>query len=195
MKDDGAFCAQARVGPNAILQCAPALAALGGQDLTRRIYADAGLSRMLDTPPDTMVRQDEVFALHRAIADGLPPDQAARVARDAGARTGRYIVDNRIPAPARLMLRALPGRLSGPALLRAITRHAWTFAGDADVLHDAGPPLRLAILDNPLAVGPCHWHEAVLQTMFRALVRGRARVRETRCCARGAPACIFEIEL
>lgn len=195
MKDDSAGGRQARVGPNAIVQCAPALAALGGQDLTRRIYADAGLLRMLDTPPDSMVPQDEVFALHRAIADGLPPDQAARVARDAGARTGRYIVENRIPAPARLMLRALPGRASGPALLRAITRHAWTFAGDADVLHDPGPPMRLAILDNPLAVGPCQWHEAVLQTMFRALVSRHARVRETRCCARGAPACIFEIAL
>jgi divinyl protochlorophyllide a 8-vinyl-reductase len=195
MKDGALGVAQARVGPNAILQCAPALAALGGEDLTRRIYADAGLSRMLDMPPENMVPQDEVVALHRAIADGLPPDQAAQVARDAGARTGRYIVENRIPAPARLMLRALPARLSGPTLLRAITRHAWTFAGDADVLHDPGPDMRLAILDNPLAIGPCHWHEAVLQTMFRRLVSRRAQVRETRCCARGAPACIFEIAM
>ena len=189
----GPSLAPGRVGPNAILQCVPALASIGGEDLTRRIFAEAGLSRMLDAPPAGMVPQDEVFALHRAIAEGLPPDQAAGAAWDAGARTGRYIVENRIPAPARLALRGLPARLSGPALLRAIGRHAWTFAGDAHVVTDPGPPLRLVIQGNPLAVGPCHWHRAVLQTMFRALVRRDASVRETECCAQGAAACVFEI--
>lgn len=183
------------VGPNAILQCQPALMTLGGEALTRRIFAEAGLSRMLERPPDSMVPQDDVFALHRAIADGLAPQQAARVAWDAGTRTGHYIVQNRIPRPARLVLRAMPARLSGPALLRAVTRHAWTFAGDADVFADQGPPMRLAILDNPLAMGPCLWHRAVLQTIFRALVSRSVDVREQRCCGRGDPACIFDIEL
>lgn len=182
------------VGPNAILQCQPALMSLGGEDLTRRIYAEAGLSGLLDSPPQAMVPQDEVFALHRAIMDGLTPEEGARVAWDAGARTGDYIVENRIPRLARLVLRAMPARLSGPALLRAIERHAWTFAGDADVYQEITPIMRLAILDNPLAMGPCNWHRAVLQTIFRRLVSRRAHVRETRCCGQGHPACIFEIE-
>ncbi|WP_167853528.1 bacteriochlorophyll 4-vinyl reductase [Roseovarius aestuariivivens] len=186
---------RAVIGPNAILQCRPALEALVGPALTRRTFAKAGLSRYLDDPPSAMVPQTEVTALHRAILEGLSQPEAERVIRDAGRRTGAYIVQNRIPRLARLILRALPARLSGPALLRAIERNAWTFAGDADVFQESGPPMRLAILGNPLAVGRCDWHCAVLQSMFQALVSRRAHVRESGCCARGDPACIFEISL
>ena len=79
MKDEGDLEPQAVIGPNAILNCAPALRAVGGDDLARRLYAEAGVLDMLDHPPQRMVPQTEVAALHRAIATGLPPETADRV--------------------------------------------------------------------------------------------------------------------
>ncbi|MBE0454604.1 MAG: bacteriochlorophyll 4-vinyl reductase [Roseovarius sp.] len=117
--------------------------------------------------------------------------EARAVARDAGARTGDYIMRHRIPVPAQLVLRALPARLAAPLLLRAMATHAWTFAGSGEV---SIAPARLTIRANPLAVPGCAWHCAVFEALFRRLVSARSTVREVSCCARGASACAFVIE-
>ena len=181
------------VGPNAILQTAAALEAQGGQALARQVFDAAGLGVLLDSPPDAMVPEDQAAALLRALHATLPPDTAGRVSRDAGRRTGEYILHNRIPAPARVVLRLLPARLAAPILLRAITAHAWTFAGSGRVEVVAGRPVRLMIHDNPLAVAGSDWHRAVLEVLFRRLVHPRATVRQVASSAEAAPACVFEI--
>jgi divinyl protochlorophyllide a 8-vinyl-reductase len=56
-------------------------------------------------------------------------------------------------------------------------------------------PAWFEIAGNPLAVPGCDWHCAVLETLFRRLVHKRSTVRETACCARGDPACVFVIEM
>ena len=183
-----------KVGPNAILQTAEALMALGGGELAQRVFGLAGLAAMLDNPPAEMVSQDDAASLHRAIADALPGAEAALVAADAGRRTGRYILQNRIPRPARIFLKMLPARLSGPLLLKAIERHAWTFAGSGRVSHQTGRPLRFSIAGNPLAMPGCTWHCAVFETLFRELVHPRTQVREESCCASGDRACVFVID-
>ena len=185
----------ARVGPNAMLQLAAALRARHGEGVARRVFADAGLPRRLDHPPNALVDEREVAALHRALARDLPPDAAAEVARDAGRRTADYLLAHRIPALARAVLRTLPARFAARLLLRAILRHAWTFAGSGRVTVTAGRVPVLEIAANPLATGPCLWHAAVLERLFHALASPRARVVETACCAAGAPACRFEIHL
>lgn len=182
-----------RVGPNAILQTIEALTEMGGADLTRRVFDLAGLGAVLDHPPQEMVPQDMAFALHRTIAESLPRDQADRVAMDAGRRTGQYILANRIPRAAQIVLRLLPARMAGPILLKAIEKHAWTFAGSARVSQQAGPPMSFTIHDNPLAVPGCLWHCAVFETLFRTLVHPQTRVQHTECCACGGAACVFTI--
>ncbi len=63
-----------------------------------------------------------------------------------------------------------------------------------------GPePVVFEIAGNPLVDGEragapvCHWHAAVFQRLFAVLVDPGVEVRETACCACGAPACRFEI--
>jgi divinyl protochlorophyllide a 8-vinyl-reductase len=185
----------ARVGPNAILQTAAALEAQGGRALARQVFDAAGLGAMLDAPPDDMVPERDAAALLRALPAVLPPETATRVSREAGRRTGAYILQNRIPAPARAVLRVLPARLAAPLLLRAIAAHAWTFAGSGRVEIAAGRPVRLMIHDNPLAVAGGDWHRAVFEVLFRRLVHPRATVRQAASSAEGAPACVFEIDI
>ena len=181
------------VGPNAILQTAAALDAQGGRALTRRVFAAAGLGALLDAPPEAMVPEGQVAALMHALHATLPSDIARRVSRDAGRRTGDYILRHRIPAPARGMLRLLPARVAAPLLLRAVAAHAWTFAGSGRVEIVSARPARLMIHDNPLAVRGSDWHRAVLEGLFQSLVDPRAQVVQTASCAEGAGACIFEI--
>lgn len=185
---------EARVGPNAILQTVAALEAEGGAALARRVLTHAGCARYLDAPPAGMIPEAEAAAVLRALPACLGPDLARRMARDAGRRTGLYILQNRIPAPARAVLRALPTRLAAPLLLRAMAAHSWTFAGSGRVRTAAGVPARLEIAGNPLAMPGCDWHCAVLETLFQRLVHKRSTVHETACCVRGDAACVFVIE-
>lgn len=187
--------AEPRVGPNAILQTMEALTEVGGVDLTRRIFRAAGLLPLLEAPPSEMVPEAWASDLHRTIATELPAAEAAEVAADAGHRTGCYILENRIPAVARKVLRLLPASVAGPILLRAIERHAWTFAGSAEVAVEIGAPMYFFIYDNPLATSGCIWHCAVFETLFRQLVSPRTRVSHRCCCANGADACVFEMDI
>lgn len=182
--------APALVGPNAVIQVAAALRALRGEAAAAQVFAAAGLSQMLAAPPQSMTEERAVAALHRAVAEMAP-----EAAGEAGARTADYLLANRIPAPAQRLLRALPRPLAARLLLAAIRRNAWTFAGSGAVsVAGWGRPV-IAIADNPLSVPGCPWHRGVFQRLFRALVDPGATVRVTACCAEGAAACRFEVDL
>jgi divinyl protochlorophyllide a 8-vinyl-reductase len=184
-----------RVGPNAVLQVAAALTAQDGAPAAARLFAAAGLDAMWHAPPSDMIDQADAARLHQALRQHLEPAHAALVAADAGRRTADYLLANRIPKAAQLVLRALPAGLATRLLLQAISRNAWTFAGSGQVTVQAGNPASITIAANPLATAPCDWHIAVFQRLFRALVHSNCTVRETACCGDGAPACRFEIAI
>jgi divinyl protochlorophyllide a 8-vinyl-reductase len=192
--------ALARIGPNAITRVAEALRPLGGDSAVRRVFGRAGLAAYVDTPPQAMVDEAEVTALHAAMRAELGADTARQVAADAGRRTADYLLAHRIPSFAQRLLRALPAGLAARLLLRAIGAHAWTFAGSG---HFCGRPMRggmqLQIQHNPLCRGQrsaapaCDFYTAVFQRLFTVLVHPRAQATEQACEARGDPACVFEI--
>ncbi len=185
--------ADARVGPNAIVQLGEALRARLGEERAAEVYAAAGLSPLLSDPPQAMVDERLVAALFRALYDQLPGEEPGALAAEAGARTASYLLANRIPAPARVALGLLPRGLSARLLLRAIAGNAWTFAGSGGFRARAGRPHRIEIAANPIPLPGCVWHVAVFEGLFRALVAPEARVRHVACCLAGAPACRFEI--
>jgi divinyl protochlorophyllide a 8-vinyl-reductase len=192
-----------RIGPNAVSQTIAALDALLGRSRTEAVFARAALDAWLQDPPETMVDERAVARLHRSVREHLPFAQAQEVMAEAGHRTGLYILGNRIPKPARLLLPRLPAGLAGRVLLRAITRHAWTFAGSGrfSVAPVAGERRAwdLRLEDNPLARTErhaqriCVWHQAVFQTLFGALLRGDIHVGETACLAAGDDSCRFRV--
>ncbi|MDZ7599889.1 MAG: bacteriochlorophyll 4-vinyl reductase [Hoeflea sp.] len=159
------------VGPNAILQTRAALVDAYGAGRGRRIFRDAGLEAWFDTPPDRMVPADRVHRLNSHLLAVLDGEAFEALMQDAGRRTGRYILENRIPAPARTLLGLLPPGLAARALLKAIKANSWTFAGTAEVRITPGHPAIIEICANPLPMPGCPWHAAVFQTLFAALLK------------------------
>ena len=183
-----------RIGPNAILQLAVTLRARLGEAETERVFATAGLTHMLVNPPTEMVDERDVAALHRALFI-LLPETAPSLADDAGRRTADYILANRIPRAAQFVLKLSPPLLAARLLLAAITKHAWTFAGSGRFRVHRGRPNVVEIGANPIAAGNGQWHRAVFERLFQTLVSSHAHVTTTACCAAGAHACRFEIDI
>ena len=189
----------ARIGPNAIIQMAEALAGAVGEDERRRLFAAAGLEHYLAALPEAMVDEGEVTRLHRVVREALGEVRARDASIEAGERTGDYILANRIPKPVQGVLKILPPALASRLLLRAIARHAWTFAGSGVFRAEAGHPVRVSITGCPICRGAhvesaaCAYYAATFERLFQDLVSPRSRVQEIACEALGAPACSFEI--
>ena len=190
----------ARIGPNAIIQVAAALRAVGDEQRLRQIFATAGLSDCIDQPPAAMVAETAVARLHQAVRATLPESLATQIMTDAGKRTGEYVLARRIPAPVRVILPRLPVVLARKVLLKAIRGNAWTFAGSGQFSAQNGQPCIVEIKANPVVAGEraatpvCHWHSAVFATLFQRLVAPDFQVFETACCAAGSEVCRFEIQ-
>lgn len=186
---------RARIGPNAILQHLSVLDDAIGERLRNALFHRAGVE---EPPPDAgMWPEDEVARLHHAVRLFLP-DRAPDIQRAAGLATGNYILAHRIPELAQRLIRVLPAPLGARLLSLAITKHAWTFAGSGQFRVLGYGPLRVEIRDNPLAQQPaeapiCHWHAAVFERLFGALVWRDVQVSEEACRATGDPSCIFRI--
>ncbi|BAM91862.1 4-vinyl protochlorophyllide reductase [Bradyrhizobium oligotrophicum S58] len=192
--------AAGRIGPNAIIQTAEALRLLLGEDTTRRVFAVARLDGYLSVPPAGMVDEAEVIRLHGALRTVLDDETARAVATRAGQLTAAYLLAHRIPSAAQRVLRLLPARLAGRALTRAISAHAWTFAGTGTFTARPGRPTLYEISHCPLCRehhgdhAVCDFYAATFETLFATLVHPNAHAREIGCEATGAHACRFEVD-
>jgi divinyl protochlorophyllide a 8-vinyl-reductase len=185
------------IGPNSVLQLLPVLDARLGKETRRRLLHEAGLG---GPPSDRGLMPEKPAArLHQALRRHYP-ERAAAMTREAGARTGDYIIQHRIPGAVVRALSVLPPPLAGRLLAGAIARHAWTFAGSGHFRMVAKWPAVFELHDNPVVRGEastqplCDWHAAVFERLYRRLVDERLRCVETRCCACGDDSCRFVIE-
>ncbi len=191
--------AYGKVGPNAVLQVSAALSARFGDDFTHSVFAGAHVARPGGTEYNHMIEESIVSRLHQAVRAALPPGDAHTVLRDAGVRTAHYIVANRLPRPARLLLERLPSRLAAVLLVHSIGQHAWTFAGSGAFASRGAKPVTLDIVRCPLChSGPqsrpqCGYYEGVFEGLFRILINPAAQAAETLCQAMGADRCRFEV--
>lgn len=187
---------EARIGPNAILQLVQPLEALFGAAVLPQILNLAGVQ--MPTGQE-MIPEGDAACVHRLLWQ-LFPDQGARISHLAGQGTARYIRTNRIPAPARFVLRWLPRKLAEDMLLRAIEDHAWTFCGSGALEAERqGPQLHFVLHDNPLADHhhipghPCHWHSAVFAELFTLLLGVPYVCCEPTCRGCGGDVCRFVV--
>jgi divinyl protochlorophyllide a 8-vinyl-reductase len=189
-----------RIGPNAVTRLAEAMRDSHGEDAVLALFRDAGVPHHLDSPPEHMVAEQDVTALHAALRARLPATEAASVAADAGRRTAAYLLAHRIPRPVQWVLHVTPPRMAAKILLGAIGRHSWTFAGSGRFTAEAGNPSTVTIEGCPLCRGAtgapspvCDFYRATLETLFRTLVARRTTATETACEAMGDPACVFTL--
>ncbi|MFO1148672.1 MAG: bacteriochlorophyll 4-vinyl reductase [Alsobacter sp.] len=188
-----------RVGPNAITRIAEALSELDGRDLCRRVFSVAGLTHHLEAPPTAMVDENDVSALNVALYECLGMRRAEAVASEAGRLTGEYLLCNRIPAAAQAVLRSLPRPLAARLLVRAIAKHAWTFAGSGTFSYAFDDGLKLRLERSPVCrhmqhhEPSCHYLTATFQRIFSAILGGGVAVEEVACSGSGAPRCVFAV--
>ncbi len=191
--------AAGRIGPNAVTRLAEALAR-AGDGAAERVFATAGLLRHLASPPADMVPDEDVARLHAALRHELGTREASAIADRAGRLTADYLLANRIPRPAQRLLGLLPAPLALRLLLKAIGRHAWTFAGRGQfawrregrtfVLTLAGGPVSR---DTTAEAPVCAYYAATFERIFAVILRRPVLVVETACEATGAPACEFTV--
>ncbi|WP_227269450.1 bacteriochlorophyll 4-vinyl reductase [Roseobacter weihaiensis] len=186
----------ARIGPNAILQLAGPVERLLGAGVMAQLL---DLCRVPMPSGKGMIPEDEVGRVHRAMWQ-LFPAQARELSEQAGAATARYIRTHRMPATARLALRLLPRALGERALTRAIAAHAWTFCGSGTLgTARQGREIHFMLRDNPLAdidlhnPHPCHWHAAVFEELFSAVLGRPYFCEEVSCCGCGGDLCRFVV--
>lgn len=159
-----------RVGPNAIIQTRAALIDAFDAGRARRVFSDAGIADWFDAAPNEMVWAEAVHRLNMTLLASLDGEAFDALMADAGARTGRYILKNRIASAARTLLELLPAPIASRVLLKAIRANAWTFAGNAEVNVTPGHPATIEIAGNPLPMPGCPWHRAVFETLFATLL-------------------------
>ncbi|MEM8569659.1 MAG: bacteriochlorophyll 4-vinyl reductase [Pseudomonadota bacterium] len=183
------------MGPNAILQMAQVLSRVLGEDGAARLLARAGISALPDG--STMIPEKDAARLHQQVRRDAP-NEAVEIATEAGVLTARYILAHRIPNPAQIVLKLLPPSLAARALSKAISKHAWTFAGSG--AFRVVDPWTFEITNNPLIRGEhsetpiCHWHAAVFAALYSELVAPGCRCIELSCGAQsGETACMFRI--
>ncbi|NTU82004.1 MAG: bacteriochlorophyll 4-vinyl reductase [Chloroflexales bacterium] len=190
----------ARIGPNSIIQTVGAIEEERGPQETRSFLRRIGQGDFAEQLPTTMIDEIAFISLISAIRADIGVEAAGRILARSGERTADYLLANRIPAPAHAILPRLPRRLGLSLLLKAISGHAWTFAGTGRFSYkvDAkGATLSLAnspesrgmTADKPI----CRYYESCFQSLLRPLIDRRLVVRELRCAAQGAEACVFEV--
>ena len=190
---------QGRIGPNAIIRVAEALDVLQGPESVADVFRHAGLAHYLGALPSAMVEEREVIALQDSLRTKLGVAAARSVSRDAGLRTGDYLLAVRIPRPAQALLSILPPSLASRTLLKAIRGNAWTFVGTGVFDADPGYPPTLTVENAPLCRGAssdqplCDFYAGTFERLFRRLVHQDAVVTETACRAMGASRCVFEV--
>ena len=195
---DGDHEPSARIGPNAIIQLGIAAGAELGEDTARELFQSAGLTRYLAALPEEMVDEPEVIALHRALRAATTAEVYRHICWHAGLLTGDYILANRIPKPAQIIVKLLPRRLAARALTAAIGMHSWTFAGSGIFRAVSTTPLALEIAESPLCRGEhaadpmCDYYAGTFTRLYRSLVDPRITIVETACGAVDGGPCRFE---
>ncbi|WP_166271797.1 bacteriochlorophyll 4-vinyl reductase [Caldichromatium japonicum] len=190
---------QGRIGPNAIIRIHESLIEQRGRECAEAVFKQAELPRYLAALPETMVPEAEVIALHQALRVELGVVEARAIGRDAGRRTGDYLLACRIPKPAQWLLKHLPAPLAAPLLLKAIAANAWTFVGTGRFTIEPGSRPSIRIDDSPLCRGAqadvplCDFYAGTFECLLQTLVHPGARVTETQCAAQGAPYCRFAL--
>lgn len=187
------------IGPNAVTRLAEALVEMEGPARCTEIFGKAGLACYLSDPPQEMVPEEHVAELHKVMHGVLGGCCARAVGWRAGELTGAYLLANRVPKLAQVLLRHTPKAVSVRLMAAAIAGHAWTFTGGGTLGWRCGRTLFITIRGSPVArrlqtgEPACSYYAATFEAIFTAVVGPGVAVHERACEATGAEACLFEV--
>lgn len=189
----------AQIGPNTIIQVAQVL-----RDRLSPAFADLVLrdatQYTLATMPSRMVDEREAQGVVQALVRRMGATAATHMLREAGSRTADYLLANRIPRIAQLVIRVVPRRVGLMLLLKAMKANAWTFAGSGHFhVAPSGRTPELVFENCAMCRGMregmpmCDFYAGTFERLIGVLVARNVRVSEVACMAQGAPSCRFEL--
>lgn len=186
--------AEARIGPNALIQSVNALREQYNEDLIRTILGQCGQEDLLVTSPTTMVAEQAFADLVVALADQLEIEPARQVLWRAGQLTAGYLLQHRIPRPFQWLLRPLPHRPALQLLLLAVGKHAWTFVGSGQFSYVVGKMPELTVLTR-LYPGEavCGFYGGTFDHLIHVLITAQAQTQVTTLLAAGQTKCVYTI--
>jgi divinyl protochlorophyllide a 8-vinyl-reductase len=184
------------MGSQTVLPLVAAVERRLGPAAVAHLLDEARFSRLPE--PGEPVRERQAAVLHQALRRTWP-DEAEAIQREAARDAVEWIMANRMPARARLLLTKMPYPLAVWMLGRHAVQNAWTFGGSGRFSILGTNAFQLT--DNPLIRGEqsnspiCVWHAELFQHTFRRMAHARLRCVETSCMAAGADACRFHLEM
>lgn len=182
------------MGAQTVLPMVAAIERSLGPAVVAQLLDEARFARLAEHGEH--VRERQVAILHQALRRQYP-EQAESIQREAARDAVEWIMQNRIPARARLLLSGMPWAMAVWMLGRHAAQNAWAFGGSGrfELLSTS----EFQLTDNPLIRGEhsthaiCAWHEELFQQTFRRMAHSRLRCTEASCMAAGADACRFRL--
>ncbi len=184
------------VGSQAVLPLINTISRKLGADAARRLMNEARMHALPD--PGEPVRERQAAILHQSLRRDYP-EVAEAIQREAARDAVEWLIQNRIPVQARLLLSNMPWSMAVWMLGRNAVQNAWTFGGSGKFT--ALSTHEFQLIGNPLIKGEtsaspiCAWHEELFQQTFRRMAHSRLKCVETSCMAAGAIACRFQLSM
>lgn len=188
--------AQARIGPNALIQTVRALQEICRPDQARAILEQGQQSYLIDYTPAEMVPEADFNALVLLLTAQLGVEQATHILHRSGQYTAHYLLQHRIPLPFQRFLKILPRRLALALLLFAISKHAWTFVGSGTFTYRVGKVTQLTVASGIHSHGAvCGFYGGTFATLIQHIIDAKAQVQSTRCQVGQDPRCEYVVLL
>ncbi len=184
------------MGSQTVLPLIEAIERTLGQAAAARLMDEARFTHLPE--PGEPVRERQVAVLHQSLRREYP-EIAETIQREAARDAVEWLMQNRIPARARMLLSSMPWGMAVWMLGRNAAQNAWTFGGSGKFSVLGTNEFQL--VDNPIIRGEasnlpiCVWHEELFQHTFRRMAHSRLRCVETSCMATGADACRFHLSM
>lgn len=187
--------AEARIGPNALIQSVNALREQYEDARIQAILHQCDQEALLVSLPTTMVAEQAFAGLVVALADQLGVAEARKILWRAGQLTAGYLLQNRIPRPFQWLLRPLPHRPALQLLLLAVGKHAWTFVGSGQFSYVVGKTPELTVLTH-LYPGEavCGFYGGTFDHLIHKLIAAQAQTKVTTSLAAGQTKCVYAIQ-
>ena len=184
--------AQAKIGPNSIIQTVAALEARYGKAEAEARLAVAGYGHLVGNLPSEMVEEEKFHSLVTALDGEIERKELEEILTDSGERTAAYLMKVRIPGFFQKILKPLPPPIAFRLLLFAISKNAWTFAGSGDFSYTTEKtPLITVRVKSPTVPVVGYFYLGTFTKLLKELVNPKTRIDELTTGESGSFVCRY----
>jgi divinyl protochlorophyllide a 8-vinyl-reductase len=167
-----------RIGPNSIIQTVGSLETTYGKSETEKLLKKIGQGYLIGNLPSEMVEESKFHSLVIALHKEIGEQATAKILRESGESTAKYLLKVRIPGPFQAIVKLLPAGLAFKVFLFAISKNAWTFAGSGQFSYGSKPSpnimVKVTFPSNPV-VG--NFYLGTFTALLRELVNPKTEIR------------------